>query len=64
MNKPTILTVDGMTGPPHIGHYAGSLANRLRCQESHDHRPEGQASVANLVKDGRGFDRHPARPIG
>ncbi len=36
MNKPTILTGDRTTGPLHIGHYAGSLANRLRYQGSHE----------------------------
>ncbi|MEP1695162.1 MAG: tryptophan--tRNA ligase [Paracoccaceae bacterium] len=36
MNKPVILTGDRTTGPLHIGHYAGSLANRLRCQDTHD----------------------------
>ncbi|TCS55608.1 tryptophanyl-tRNA synthetase [Primorskyibacter sedentarius] len=36
MNKPTILTGDRTTGPLHIGHYAGSLANRLRYQDSHE----------------------------
>ncbi|WP_442970279.1 tryptophan--tRNA ligase [Roseovarius sp. CH_XMU1461] len=36
MNKPIILTGDRTTGPLHIGHYAGSLANRLLYQNSHD----------------------------
>lgn len=36
MHKPTILTGDRTTGPLHIGHYAGSLANRLRYQDSHE----------------------------
>ncbi len=36
MTKPTILTGDRTTGPLHIGHYAGSLANRLRYQDSHE----------------------------
>lgn len=36
MTKPVILTGDRTTGPLHIGHYAGSLANRLRYQDSHD----------------------------
>ena len=36
MNKPTILTGDRTTGPLHIGHYAGSLRNRLGFQDSHD----------------------------
>jgi tryptophanyl-tRNA synthetase len=36
MTRPTILTGDRTTGPLHIGHYAGSLANRLRYQDSHE----------------------------
>ncbi len=36
MNRPTILTGDRTTGPLHIAHYAGSLANRLRYQDSHE----------------------------
>ncbi|MBM3120806.1 MAG: tryptophan--tRNA ligase [Chloroflexi bacterium] len=31
-----ILTGDRPTGPLHLGHYAGTLANRLRLQESHE----------------------------
>lgn len=33
--KPTILTGDRPTGPLHIGHYLGSLRNRVALQESH-----------------------------
>lgn len=36
MIKPIILTGDRTTGPLHIGHYAGSLRNRLRYQDSHE----------------------------
>lgn len=36
MNRPTILTGDRTTGPLHIGHYAGSLTNRLRYQDRHE----------------------------
>lgn len=36
MNKPVILTGDRTTGPLHIGHYAGSLRNRLKYQDSHE----------------------------
>ena len=36
MTRPVILTGDRTTGPLHIGHYAGSLANRLRFQDSHE----------------------------
>lgn len=34
--KPVILTGDRTTGPLHIGHYAGSLRNRLSFQDSHE----------------------------
>ncbi len=34
--KPVILTGDRTTGPLNIGHYAGSLRNRLRFQDSHE----------------------------
>ncbi|MCA2009922.1 tryptophan--tRNA ligase [Cereibacter sphaeroides] len=33
--RPVILTGDRTTGPLHIGHYAGSLRNRLALQDSH-----------------------------
>lgn len=33
--KPIILTGDRTTGPLHIGHYAGSLRNRLKFQYDH-----------------------------
>ena len=36
MTRPIILTGDRTTGPLHIGHYAGSLRNRLRLQDSHE----------------------------
>ncbi|WP_448950634.1 tryptophan--tRNA ligase [Labrys neptuniae] len=36
MTKAIILTGDRTTGPLHIGHYAGSLANRLKLQDSHE----------------------------
>src|SRR5690606_24650151 len=36
MTRPVILTGDRTTGPLHIGHFAGSLRNRLRFQESHE----------------------------
>jgi tryptophanyl-tRNA synthetase len=32
---PTILTGDRTTGPLHLGHYVGSLRNRVRLQETH-----------------------------
>ncbi|MFX0547340.1 tryptophan--tRNA ligase [Roseovarius sp. S1116L3] len=34
--KPVILTGDRTTGPLHIGHYAGSLRNRLSFQDGHE----------------------------
>jgi len=33
--KPVILTGDRTTGPLHLGHYAGSLRNRVRLQDTH-----------------------------
>lgn len=35
-NKPTVLTGDRTTGALHLGHYVGSLRNRLSLQETHD----------------------------
>ncbi|MDT2023154.1 tryptophan--tRNA ligase [Methylocella sp. CPCC 101449] len=34
-DKPVILTGDRTTGPLHLGHYAGSLRNRVALQHSH-----------------------------
>lgn len=34
--RETILTGDRPTGPLHLGHYAGSLRNRVRLQREHD----------------------------
>lgn len=34
--RPVILTGDRTTGPLHLGHYAGSLRNRVTLQETHD----------------------------
>ncbi len=34
--RPVILTGDRTTGPLHIGHYVGSLRNRLRFQDTHE----------------------------
>src|SRR5215203_900255 len=36
MTRPVILTGDRTTGPLHVGHYVGSLLNRLRFQETHE----------------------------
>lgn len=35
VNKPIILTGDRPTGPLHLGHYVGSLENRVAMQDSH-----------------------------
>ena len=34
-SKTVVLTGDRPTGPLHLGHYVGSLANRLRLQDTH-----------------------------
>lgn len=36
MPKPVILTGDRATGPLHLGHYAGTLRNRVALQGTHD----------------------------
>lgn len=36
MLKPVILTGDRATGPLHLGHYAGTLRNRVALQGTHD----------------------------
>ncbi len=36
MSKKVILTGDRPTGPLHLGHYVGSLANRLKMQNDYD----------------------------
>ena len=36
MNKKRILTGDRPTGPLHLGHYIGSLQNRVKSQNSHE----------------------------
>ncbi len=35
MSQSIILTGDRTTGPLHLGHYAGSLRNRLKYQDTH-----------------------------
>lgn len=35
-NKPRILTGDRPTGPLHLGHYIGTLKNRVKLQEDYD----------------------------
>lgn len=34
--RPVILTGDRPTGPLHLGHYVGSLLNRVKMQDTHD----------------------------
>ena len=34
--KPVVLTGDRPTGPLHLGHYVGSLQNRVRMQDTHE----------------------------
>ncbi|MFB9264553.1 tryptophan--tRNA ligase [Bradyrhizobium erythrophlei] len=36
MTKPIILTGDRTTGPLHLGHYVGSLRNRVAFQDTHE----------------------------
>lgn len=36
MTKSRILTGDRPTGPLHLGHYVGTLANRVRSQDTHE----------------------------
>ena len=36
MKRPRILTGDRPTGPMHLGHYVGTLANRVRLQDSYE----------------------------
>ena len=48
MNKrPVALTGDRPTGPLHLGHYVGSLANRLVLQETH----KQYVMIAELIWD-------------
>ncbi|EMM0081378.1 tryptophan--tRNA ligase, partial [Enterobacter hormaechei] len=35
MNAPTILTGDRPTGPLHLGHFVGSLRQRVALQQTH-----------------------------
>ncbi|HCR71470.1 MAG TPA: tryptophan--tRNA ligase, partial [Anaerolineae bacterium] len=35
-NKPRLLTGDRPTGRLHLGHYVGSLANRVRLQNQYE----------------------------
>jgi len=50
MTKNRILTGDRPTGRLHLGHYVGSLANRVRLQDEYD-----------LVREAMGMRRPEAR---
>ena len=49
-NKKRILTGDRPTGPLHLGHYVGTLANRVRLQDEYD--------VFLVVADYHALTRH------
>ena len=63
MNKKRILTGDRPTGRLHLGHYVGSLANRVRLQDEYEcffiiadlhtltTRPEKTRDLAQNFKD-------------
>jgi tryptophanyl-tRNA synthetase len=53
MAKKRILTGDRPTGKLHLGHYVGTLANRVRMQESHD--------LFLLVADYHSLTTHPGK---
>ena len=53
MNKPRILTGDRPTGPLHLGHYVGTLVNRVRLQDSHE--------LFLVVADYHTLTTHPTR---
>lgn len=56
MSKPVILTGDRTTGSLHLGHYAGSLKNRLKYQETHEQfilLADSQALTDNIGQIGK-----------
>ncbi|MCL5950669.1 MAG: tryptophan--tRNA ligase [Chloroflexi bacterium] len=53
MNKGRILTGDRPTGPLHLGHYVGTLANRVRLQDEYE--------VFLIVADYHALTRHVER---
>src|SRR5687768_15837336 len=53
MAKKRILTGDRPTGKLHLGHYVGTLSNRVRLQESHD--------LFLLVADYHSLTTHPEK---
>jgi len=53
----TILTGDRPTGPLHLGHYVGSLANRVRLQRAH------KQIVRDVLRDGTKVSRSTASAV-
>ena len=54
--RPVVLTGDRPTGPLHLGHHAGSLANRVRLQRDHEQYvlvADAQALTDNGDRGGR-----------
>src|SRR3954463_13175356 len=54
--QPVILTGDRTTGPLHLGHYVGSLKNRVRLQTTHQQYlllADAQALTDNAHNPGR-----------
>ena len=56
MTKPIILTGDRPTGKLHIGHYVGSLKNRVLLQE------EGKYDMFVFLADQQALTDHAKRP--
>ncbi len=56
MNRPRILTGDRPTGKLHLGHYVGSLANRVQLQES------GQYDQFIMIADMQALTDHADHP--
>jgi len=53
---PVVLTGDRPTGPLHLGHYVGSLRNRLMLQQDHHQfvlLADAQALTDNAANPGR-----------
>ncbi len=57
VSKPIILTGDRTTGPLHLGHYVGSLKNRVALQSTHEQfllladipEPDGQHKLKGAI---------------
>ena len=56
MNKPTILTGDRPTGKLHIGHYVGSLKNRVLLQNT------GKYNMFVFLADQQALTDHAKEP--